>query len=212
MRRFTNCIWAATVLSSCVAHEALAVDFYKTDQEHTSVVFGVAHGGLSFTYGMFREAFGQYWIDKDNPANCRFQFAIQTASIDTNNVERDNALRGDAFFATDKFRTITFDSTRCEPIRTPEGGNVFKLSGKLTIRGVTVPVSNIMLHLLGAGAGASGKDYRTGFFCQVDVKRSDFGMTELLKNNLVGDAVGVNVSFEGVLQQGPVPQPVTPAR
>jgi polyisoprenoid-binding protein YceI len=51
--------------------------------------------------------------------------------------------------------------------------------------------------MLGEGQGPFG-DQRSGFLCQVELKRSDFGMTNLL--NVVGDAIGITVSFEGVLQ------------
>jgi polyisoprenoid-binding protein YceI len=207
MTRSKPLAWPALVAILLLSRTAAALDFYRTDPEHTSVVFGVAHAGLSFSYGMFREAAAQYWIDKTNPANCRFQFAVRTDSIDTNHAERDKVLRSDAFFDVERFRDIRFDSTRCEMVRSAEGGIVYKLSGNLTIRGVTMPVNNILLHMLGEGPGASGKDYRTGFFCQVQLKRSDFGMDKLLQNNVVGDAVGVNVSFEGVLQQPPTPAP-----
>jgi polyisoprenoid-binding protein YceI len=54
----------------------------------------------------------------------------------------------------------------------------------------------IPLRMLAKGLGPY-KDQRTGFLCQYDLKRSDFGMTELLKDNLVGDAVSITISFEG---------------
>jgi hypothetical protein len=54
--------------------------------------------------------------------------------------------------------------------------------------------------MLGEGQGPY-KDLRTGFLCQAELKRSEFGMTNLL--DIVGDAVGVTISFEGVLQQAP---------
>ena len=56
---------------------APAADVYTIDPTHCSIVFSVAHTGFSYTYGMFRTAEGKYLIDKDNPANCRFQLIIQ---------------------------------------------------------------------------------------------------------------------------------------
>lgn len=196
-----------------ISPAALAVDFYRMDPEHTSVVFGVNHAGLSYTYGMFRTATGQYWIDKTTPANSRFQMVIRADSIDTNNLERDNKLRSDAFFDVQRFRDIQFESTHCELATTASGGVVYKLTGNLTIHGVTLPIKNIVLPMLGEGTGANGKDHRTGFLCQIELKRSDFGMDGLLKNNLVGDAVGITVSFEGARQEQPAAVPPTaPAR
>ena len=63
------------------------------------------------------------------------------------------------------------------------------------------------LRMLGEGQGPY-KDQRTGFLSQIELKRSDFGMTYLIDNSLVGDAVGITVSFEGAQQE----QQAAPAR
>ena len=76
---------------------------------------------------------------------------------------------------------------------------MYEVTGKLTAHGITRQVI-IPLRLLGKGEGPF-KDRRTGFLCQTELKRSEFGMSQLL--DLVGDAVGVTISFEGVLQQSP---------
>jgi polyisoprenoid-binding protein YceI len=203
--------WSPVVTFLSLSPILFAADFYKMDPEHTSVVFGVAHAGLSYTYGMFRKSAGQYWLDKTNPANCRFQMVIRADSIDTNNAERDNKLRSDDFFDVQRFADIRFESTRCELATSPKGDIIYKLAGNLTLHGITLPVNNILLHMLGEGPGASGKDHRTGFLCYVELKRSNFGMDYLIKENLVGDAVGITVSFEGALQPEPAATPQIPA-
>ncbi len=211
MTRLKLTAWSTFVSFLVLPPALFAADYYKMDPEHTSVVFGIAHAQLSFTYGMFRGVAGQYWLDKTNPANCRFQMVIQANSIDTNNTERDNKLRSVDFFDVQRFPEIRFDSTRCELATSSKGNVVYKLAGNLTLHGVTLPIDNILLHMLGEGPGASGKDRRTGFLCYVELNRSKFGMDYLIKENLVGDAVGVTVSFEGALQPQPVAAPQTPA-
>lgn len=180
---------------------AIAADQYKVDPTHTSVVFSVAHTGISYTYGMFRKVAGVYQLDKANPANNQFQFVIQTDSVDTNNQERDDHLRSADFFNAAQYPEITFLSTKCERSVGADNSVTFQVTGDLTIHGqkrsVTIP-----LRMLGEGPGAR-KDQRTGFLCQIEIKRSDFGMNQWLKDNLVGDAIGITVSFEGVLQQAP---------
>ena len=182
----------------CAAQAVPAADLYKIDPVHTSVVFSVAHVGLSYTYGFFRKAGGNYILDETNPTNNRFQFIIQTESLDTNNAERDDHLRGADFFNAQQFPEITFESTSCARINSPDNV-VFQVAGNLTIHGVTRPIT-IPLRMLGKGPGAR-KDPRTGFLCQIELKRSDYGMSNLLKDNMVGDAVGLTVSFEGSLQE-----------
>jgi polyisoprenoid-binding protein YceI len=180
-----------------------AADVYTIDPSHTSILFSVSHSGMSFTYGFFRQATGGYLIDKANPANCRFRMTIQADSLDTNHAERDKHLRNADFFNTQLFQTITFESTSCALAETPDNSMVYQVTGNLTIHGVTREVT-LPVRMLGEGKGPFG-DRRSGFLCQTEVKRSDFGMNKLL--DLVGDAVAVTVSFEGTLKD-----PAAPAR
>jgi polyisoprenoid-binding protein YceI len=182
-----------------IRNGALAAETYAIDPAHTSVVFSVGHTGLSYTYGMFRKAGGSYLLDKANPANCRFAFAIETDSIDTNHAERDKHLRSADFLNTEQFPTITFESASCAlATNAPAGSVVYNVTGNLTIHGVTRQVT-LPLRMLGEGKGPFG-DQRTGFLCQVEIKRSEYGMRNLL--DMVGDAVGITISFEGTLRDG----------
>jgi polyisoprenoid-binding protein YceI len=177
------------------ARSTPAADNYTIDPAHTSIVFSVGHSGLSYTYGFFRRASGNYVIDEADPANCRFQLVIEADSLDTNHPKRDEHLRGPDFFNVQQFPTITFQSTSCTFSNTPERGEEYLVTGTLKMHGVERQVK-IPLRMLAKGLGPY-KDQRTGFLCQYDLKRSDFGMTELLKDNLVGDAVSITISFEG---------------
>jgi polyisoprenoid-binding protein YceI len=200
--------WLASLALLFTSPAAFAADYYKIDPEHTSVIFSAGHTGRSYTYGMFRDVSGQYLIDKANPSNSRFQLVIRADSLDTNNAERDKHLRSADFFDVQQFPEITFDSNRCEFIDTSESDKIYKLTGTLTIHGVPRPVT-LNVRMLGEGPGASGKDYRTGFHCQYELKRSDYKMTNLLEKGLVGDAVGITVSFEGIKQAPPTNVPAS---
>jgi polyisoprenoid-binding protein YceI len=183
---------------------ASAADTYAIDSSHTSVVFSVGHAGLSYTYGFFRQAGGSYILDTANPANCRFQFTIQTDSLDTNHAERDKHLRGPDFFNVQQYSKITFQSTSCTRANTPDQSVVLQVTGELSMHGVKRQIT-FPLRLLAEGPGPYG-DARSGFLCQFELKRSDYDMTNLLEKNLVGDAVSVTISFEGVKQEaGGVP-------
>jgi polyisoprenoid-binding protein YceI len=177
---------------------APAAEAYVVDPTHTSIVFSVGHGGLSYTYGFFREAAGSYILDDANPANCRFQLVIEADSIDTNNAKRDDHLRSNTFFNVQQFRTIKFESTGCTRSNPPDRGVEYLVTGNLTMHGVTREIRG-PLRMLGKGPGPYG-DQRTGFLCQLELKRSDYNMTNLLEKNLVGDAVSITISLEGTLQ------------
>src|SRR6476660_6138537 len=201
MTRRNLAAWLPVVTLLFISPVTFAADLYKIDPEHTSVIFSTSHTGLSYTYGMFRDVSGQYQIDKANPSNSRFQMVIRADSLDTNVAERDKHLRSADFFDVQQFPDITFDSTRCEFIDTPESGKAFRLLGKLTIHGVTREIPPT-LRMFGEGTGANGTDHRTGFHAQLEIDRTDFKMNNLTEKNLVGKAVGITVSFEGV-QQAP---------
>jgi polyisoprenoid-binding protein YceI len=200
---------ALTVLACLMAPTtaAAAPEMYAVDPTHTSIVFSVSHMSLSYTYGFFRKVAGEYILDKADPAACRFRFAIQTDSLDTNLPDRDNHLKSPDFFNVQEFPTITFESTSCAKANTPDGSIVYNVTGNLTIHGVTQKVT-LPVRMLGEGQGAF-KDQRTGFLSNVTIKRSDFGMTNRL--DMVGDAVAVTISFEGVRQDGAGAPPARPA-
>src|SRR5437870_13770795 len=121
MKRSPPPALALTIALLIASPTARAVDTYKMDPEHTSVIFSVAHAGLSFTYGMFRETAGLYMIDKLNPANCKFNFVIQANSLFTNNSDRDERLRSPDFFNVQAFPETSFVTTRCELTNTQDG-------------------------------------------------------------------------------------------
>src|SRR4051812_43246854 len=108
MTRSKLTAWLSVIALLVVATQASAADLYKIDSDHTSVIFGAAHAGLSYTYGFFRKVTGQYQIDEQNPANCKFVLQINADSLDTNNADRDTHLRGPDFFNVAQYPDITF--------------------------------------------------------------------------------------------------------
>lgn len=195
--RFSLCVFMTIVLALASPSAGRAAEeIYQLDMDHTSIVFGVGHAQLSLVYGFFRKAQGGFIIDRANPANCRFRFSVDVNSIDTNNAERDAHLQRADFFEAARYPKMTFDSTSCTRTDTREGGIVYNVTGDLTIHGVTRRVT-LPMRWLGEGEGAGKKDRRTGFLCQFDLNRKDYGMTSV---PLVGNAVGITISFEGVLQ------------
>ena len=192
--RMLSLTWIALVAIG--ASTVQAADTYYVDPGHTSVVFSVSHTEMSYTYGFFRKAQGNYVLDEANPANSKFRFVIEANSLDTNNEERDKHLRSADFFNAQQFPAITFDSTSVQQANTPDGTIAYQVTGNLSIHGVTKPVT-LPLRMLGKGKGLYG-DQRSGFLTQIELKRSDYGMNNRL--DIVGDAVGITVSFEGSMQ------------
>jgi polyisoprenoid-binding protein YceI len=162
---------------------------YTLDGSHTAVIFSISHFGYSFTYGRFNKVEGSFSVDNANPAASQFNFSIDAASIDSNDPKRDEHLRGPDFFNVKQFPTIKFTSTGVKP--TKDGVTV---SGKMTMHGVTKQV-DLPMRKVGEGKGPYGK-YRVGYYLQTTLKRSDFGMTQMIPK--LSDEVSVTISFEGI--------------
>ena len=193
---------AAMILMLAVAApSARAADVFDLDQSHCSIVFSVSHMNMSYTYGMFRQAAGRVTLDRENPAGSQFQLTINADSIETNNQARDTHLKGPDFFDVGTYPTITFESTTVVLDNRPEQqGIIYQVTGNLTMHGVTRQVT-LPIQLLGEGPGPDRKPH-AGFLTQTELKRSDFGVGggRFADSNVVGDAIGITVSFEGIGQ------------
>ena len=159
---------------------------YEVDPSHTQVMFKVRHMGISTVTGRFSRFAGTFAYDPENPAASWLTATIDAASIDTDNDRRDNHLRSSDFFAADSYPTLTFESTSVEPA----GDGRLKVSGDLSIRGVTKPVV-LDVVLEGAALGQGGRPM-TGWTAETTVDRMDYG----LKWNRLTEAGGWVVADE----------------
>jgi polyisoprenoid-binding protein YceI len=145
---------------------------YTIDPAHSGAHFTVRHMMITNVRGGFKKVTGTVVYDPENPANSTVQAEIDAASINTNDDQRDAHLRSADFLDVEKFPTITFRSTTVEPA----GAEEWKVTGDLTIHGVTRPVV-----LKVEGPGEESKDpwgnFRTGASATTKIKRSDFGLT-----------------------------------
>jgi polyisoprenoid-binding protein YceI len=110
---------------------------WEIDAIHSHVAFSVRHLMVSTVRGRFNVLRGQLNIDEQNLANSWVEAEVDAASIDTQNEQRDIHLRTGDFFETDKYPTITFKSTKIEHA----GDQDYKMTGDLTLHGVTRPVT-----------------------------------------------------------------------
>jgi polyisoprenoid-binding protein YceI len=193
-----HCLPLIALVAAGAAPLARAAEVYDLDQSHFAIVFSTSHMNMSYTYGFFRQANARVVLDRANPANMQFQMAIAADSIDTNNKDRDTHLKGPDFFDVTSFPDITFQSTTVVLDNRPQKGFQYQVTGNLTMHGVTRQIT-LPIQLLGQGPGPDGKPH-AGFLTQFSLKRSDFGMTKFLDKNMVGDAVSVTISFEGIQQ------------
>ncbi|HWO57868.1 MAG TPA: YceI family protein [bacterium] len=159
---------------------------YVFDRAHSYIGFAVTHFGLSRVKGNFSDFNGTINYDPANPAKSMVEVTVQAASIDTKAESRDKHLKSPDFFAVDSFPTLTFKSTSI----TPKNEKSFEVTGDLTMRGVTKPVT-LNVELVGAMEDPMmGK--RLGFTASGRINRQDFGVAW----NKTLDAGGLVVSNE----------------
>jgi len=157
---------------------------YTLDVAHTRIGFSARHAMVSKVRGQFDEFGGSVHLDAENPANSQVEITIKAASIDTRNADRDAHLRSNDFFAMEEYPEITFRSTHVEQANE----NKYYVTGDLTIRGVTKPVT-VNFELNGGTVDPWG-NFRVGFDGQATINRKDWGVNW----NAALEAGGVMVS------------------
>jgi polyisoprenoid-binding protein YceI len=166
---------------------------WTIDAAHTNVEFSVRHLMIATVKGRFADVQGTVTMDEADPTGTEIDVTIGAASIDTRVPQRDEHLRSADFFDVASYPTLTF---RSRSVR--REGDTFKVTGELTIRGVT---RDVVLDVVSQGRQADpwGRQ-RAGFEATARIKRSDFGLTwnQALEAGgvMVGDEVKISVDVE----------------
>ncbi len=201
MKRMTAAMLVA-LLGMATAASA-APQAYDIDPVHSQIGFSIRHF-FSKVPGHFKEFSGTILADEKNPVASSVEVTIQTASIFTDNERRDTHLRSADFFAADSFPTITFKSTKVAPA----GKDRYKVTGNLTMRGVTRTVV-LDMEFLGKGEvsiGGQNMGIKAGFDATTTLNRQDYGIrwNKTLDQGgvMLGDDVAVNLHVEATLRTG----------
>jgi len=181
----------AAVLSLAVGAVSLrAADTYQVDPVHSTFLFRIKHMNVSYTYGRINNGTGTVVVDEADPSKSSVELELKPENVDTNNEKRDQHLKGPDFFNSKQFATITFKSKSIKK----DGDTNFDVTGDFTLLGVTKEIT-VKLTRTGAGKDPMG-NFRTGFEGTFTIKRSDYGMTQMLQG--VGDDVQITTSVEAM--------------
>lgn len=181
---------AASLLGTSLLASAADYKFDKEGQ-HAFVQFRIQHLGYSWLYGTFKDFDGTFTFDEANPASDKVNVTLNTASLDTNHAERDKHIRSADFLNTAKFPQAIFASTAVK-----KEGNDYKITGDLTLNGVTKPIT-LDARLLGEGKDPWG-GYRAGFEANGEIVLKDFNITKDL--GPASQKAELIISVEGVRQ------------
>lgn len=167
---------------------ALTAGTWNIDPAHSEIGFTVRHLGLSKVRGRFNSFSGTASIAADQTASS-VSASIDLSSVDTNNEMRDGHLQSGDFFNAETHPTMTFVST---------GVTLTSLSGDLTIRGITKPVT---LDLSYNGVAVDGYEAtKAGFSASGEISRSDFGIEFNAPLGIDGMLVSDKVTIELEIQ------------
>lgn len=180
-------IFTGILCSLGLALSASGADTYKVDPVHSSVIFGIKHKGVTNFYGAFKEISGTVTFDAADPSKSSVELTVPVESVDTRDDKRNQHLKSPDFFNAKQFPTITFKSNKIEG-----SGDTYKVSGDLTIHGVTKPITVDFKR--GADGGGQGKTTGGGE-ARFTIKRSDFDMKFMV--GPLGDDVSIILSLEG---------------
>ena len=188
----------AAVLLAAV-HASAAT--WTVDASHSSAQFSVRHMMVSTVRGEFAKVSGSVELDENNLAASRVEATIDVNSVDTREPKRDAHLKSPDFFDAANFPTATFKSTKVE-----KAGAGYKVTGDLTLRGVTKPVV-MEVDALSPQIKDQGGNLRTGTSARFKVNRKDFGVnwSRTLDSGglVVSDEVAINIDVELIQRKQP---------
>ncbi|MDU0369491.1 YceI family protein [Hymenobacter endophyticus] len=148
----------------------MATTKWVLDPMHSEVQFKIKHLVISTVTGAFKKFEGTAETEGDAFDNAKVHVSLDVDSIDTNQEQRDQHLKADDFFAVGTYPNITFESTGLT-----KSGSDYKLTGNLTIKDVTKPVT------LDVEYGGTATDFygntKAGFEVSGKINRKDFGLT-----------------------------------
>lgn len=176
---------AALVISA----SAGAADKYTFDPTHTQVRFEWNHFGFSNPSALFTDIKGELLLDTKDLTKSSVNVTLPLSSLASGVPKLDEHLRGADFFDAAKFADVTFKSTSVAKA----GENKLKITGDLTVHGVTKPVV-LDVNVNKIGQHPMAKDDAAGFDATTTIKRSDFGVGAYVPN--VSDEIKISITTE----------------
>ena len=170
---------------------AAATVKYDIDPAHSGVSFGWNHFGFSNPTARFDKIEGSVQLDKADLTKSSVSVTLPLDGLNTGVAKLDEHLRSPDFLDAAKYPTITFKSTKVEKV----GANGLKITGDLTIHGVTKPVVlDAKVNKIGLFEMGPYKAQAAGFDANTVIKRSEFGVTKLVPS--VSDEIPVRITLD----------------
>ena len=185
----------ALVLSAIVTLTAFTtvLPTWQNDDPHSQLGFTVSHLGINDVSGTFNDFDVIVQSAKPDFSDAVIELNAKTASIDTRVEARNNHLKSADFFDVEKYPALNFKSTSVKP----SGKNKYKLTGNLTLHGITKPVTMDLLYK-GTVENPMSKKQTAGFQVTGTIKRSDFNVGPKFPAPMISNEVIIKADGEFV--------------
>jgi len=168
---------------------------WKSDAAHSEVDFTIKHLAVANVHGRFGHVDATIAYDDQDVTKSTVKATIDMTGIDTGEAARDTHLKSDTFFDVTKYTSATFVSTSVA-----KGGQGLLVTGNLTIKGVTKPVT---LDVSGPGAPITSpmdKKLHSGFEATTTIHRSDFAIGSSFPNAVLSEDVKITIDLDAAKQ------------
>jgi len=190
MKKLTIILSAFLVLTAFATFDA-----WKNDKPHSQLGFTVTHLGIADISGTFNDFDVTVTSSKPDFSDAVFELTTNVASIDTRVEPRNKHLKSADFFDAEKYPTITFKSTSLKE----ESKDKYKLTGNLTMHGITKPVT-MDLKYRGTIENPMTKVRTTGFQLTGSINRMDFSIGSKFPPPMLSDEVVIKADGEFVVK------------
>lgn len=190
MKKVFSFLAAAFVSASLFAQST-----WIADDPHSRLTFVTTHLGLSDVGGSFNEFDASIVASEKDFSDATFELTVDVSSLDTEVDKRDEHLKSADFFNVEKFPKMTFKSTSIKKT----GKDRYKLTGDLTLHGITKPVT-MDLWYRGTIEHPQSKALTAGFQLTGTLKRSDFNIGPDFPPAMISDEVRIKADGEFVKQ------------
>jgi len=177
-----------TFFSVCLSLTVTAQSSWSLDKNHGKLGFVITHLLVSEIEGSFKNFDAKITAPKEDFTDAIVDMTAEATSINTDNEKRDNHLRTADFFDVANFPLVTFKSTSFKKT----GPKTYKVSGNLTMHGVTKPVTLDVT----CNIGADPKKPLAGFKITGTLKRSDFGIGTKFPSAMLSEEVTIDAHGE----------------
>ena len=170
------------------------------DPDHSVAAFSVVHMMIARVRGQFNKISGTIFYDPLKIGSSSVELVIDAASVFTGIQKRDEHLRSPDFFDVEKCPSISFKSTRIDPVNS----NQVQVTGDLQIHGKTGRIT-VRALISGPVKDPLGDGSSMGFTASLVINREDYNMTwnQPMDDNgfMVGSDVEILIDLEADLDQ-----------